>query len=469
MTDSTKLRLLFSTVSTHPIEKVEALTPAGSNRQYVRITTADSSYIGVIGTSEKENKAFLSFANSFAAIGLNTPRVLAQTDDNQVYIQQDLGNQSLFELIDKDNRDGCLSADTVSLIKQSLCSLAWLQTEADKVVDYSLCYPVSSFDKRSIMWDLNYFKYCFLKPAGVEFDEALLEDDFERLAGHLLQAQPWGFMYRDFQSRNIMISNGEPFFIDFQGGRRGPVIYDLVSFLWQARAGFSPNLRRQMTELYISKLALNVQFDAEAFRCMLKHFVLFRTMQVLGAYGFRGLVERKPHFIASIPPAIANLKEVLNEDFSDYAYLKQVLTMLTMIERFSPQLSSDGLTVRISSFSFKKGIPEDPSGNGGGFVFDCRAMDNPGRYEQYKRLTGMDKPVIDFLEERGEIQLFLNNVYQLVDRAVECYLQRGFTSLMVSFGCTGGQHRSVYSAEHLAEHLKSKYKVNILLSHRELK
>jgi hypothetical protein len=320
------------------------------------------------------------------------------------------------------------------------------------------------------MWDLNYFKYCFLKPAGIECNEEWLENDFEQLASVLLQQHDDRFMYRDFQSRNVMIRNGNPYFIDFQGGRKGPIQYDVASFVYQAKANFSAEVRETLITTYIAALSKYMPVDEVAFRKQLAFFVLFRNLQVLGAYGFRGLVEKKKHFIESIPFAIQNLNEILKNNFFDthFPYLVSVLQQL--IVRYSQQAkptNPSNLVVKVSSFSYKKGIPEDTTGNGGGYVFDCRAIHNPGKYEQYKQLTGLDKPVIDFLEKDGEIMPFLEHIYALADASVSRYVERGFSSIMFSFGCTGGQHRSVYAAQHVAEYLAKHYPVKVELVHRE--
>jgi hypothetical protein len=283
------------------------------------------------------------------------------------------------------------------------------------------------------------------------------------------------FMYRDFQSRNVMVvereTEGEkelvPYFIDFQGGRKGPVYYDVASFLWQAKANFHPDLREELLEEYLNELQQYMPIDRDEFYDTLKHFVLFRTMQVLGAYGFRGYFEKKPHFLQSIPFAIDNLRHLLKFSSEDYPYLIEVLKEMTAMKQFKEVGMRKPLVVRVYSFSYKKGIPADGSGNGGGFVFDCRAINNPGKYERYQFFTGMDKPVIDFLEEDGEILPFLEEAYQMVDFSVKRYMDRGFQNLMVSFGCTGGQHRSVYAAEHMAKHINEKFGVEVQLIHRE--
>ena len=301
----------------------------------------------------------------------------------------------------------------------------------------------------------------------MEFQEDRLEDDFQKMSDVLLRDTSPTFLYRDFQSRNVMIKDGEPWFIDFQGGRKGPVYYDVASFLWQAKANYPEDLRNELLADYLQALRKYTEVDEEHFFSQLRHFVLFRTLQVLGAYGFRGYFEKKPHFIQSVPFAINNLRQLLKNDYPEYPYLCSVLRELTGLTQFRDDIQKRMLEVKIVSFAYKKGIPNDPSGNGGGFVFDCRAINNPGKYERYNHFTGLDEPVIRFLEEDGEITQFLEHVYTIVDASVKRYLDRGFTNLMISFGCTGGQHRSVYSAQHLAEHLHSKFGVKVDLTHRE--
>ena len=451
-----------------------ALTASGSNRRYYRIESEDKSVslIGVQGTSREENHAFLYMAELFLENGLNVPRVLAASDDEMCYVQQDLGNTLLFDYIAEGRKTGVFSAPEKEMLRKVVRGLAKFQVIGAEKFDFNQCYPQPEFNLRSILWDLNYFKYCFLKATGLDFQEDKLENEFERLAYILLRSNYSAFMYRDFQSRNVMIckdSNGElvPYFIDFQGGKKGPVYYDVASFLWQAKANFHPDLREELIEEYIDELQKYMPVDRPVFYETLKHFVLFRTMQVLGAYGFRGYFEKKPHFLQSIPFAIDNLRHLLKHASEDYPYLIQVLKEMTEMKQFKDVGVRKPLVVRVFSFSYKKGIPADTSGNGGGFVFDCRAINNPGKYERYQFFTGMDEPVISFLEEDGEILPFLEEAYNMVDFSVKRYMDRGFQNLMVSFGCTGGQHRSVYAAEKMATHINEKFGVEVQLIHRE--
>ena len=437
----------------------------GSNRVYTRVTDADGkTVIRVDGTNRDENRAFIYMSRHFAALGLPVPKVLWVSEDEMSYTQEDLGDTLLFDSI------------TPILLERAIRALAHIQIEGAKDFDWSVCFPVPTMDERSIRWDLNYFKYCFLKGTKIEFSEPKLEDDFDALVQKLTaNANINTFLYRDCQSRNIMIKDGQPYFIDFQGGRRGPTQYDVASLLWQAKANIAPALREQMIDAYLEELKkLQPDLDEHEWRTALPHFVLFRTLQVLGAYGYRGYFERKQHFLESIPNALRNLKEIftqnpiLQQEYPTLFLLSNQLSIPTVDRRSTDSQSQhDALVVTIYSFSFKRGIPVDESGNGGGYVFDCRSTHNPGKYEEYKHLTGLDQPVIDFLEQDGEILTFLESVDKLIDHHVERFLERGFTHLQVSFGCTGGQHRSVYCAEHLAKHLKEKYDVLIELNHRE--
>jgi aminoglycoside/choline kinase family phosphotransferase len=421
-----------------------------------------------VGTALGENEAFVAIAQQMRLKGLPVPEVYAVSADGMCYLQEDLGDTSLFDLIAEAHKRGGYDEADMELLRQVMRLLPDVQWRTAEQFDFTHCYPSAELNRRGIQWDLHYFKYCFLKATGLEFEEEHLEDDFDRMSEVLLQECADTFMYRDFQSRNIMIRDGKPWLIDFQGGRRGPAEYDLVSFLWQARARFTPEMRRELIEEYLKSARRYRSFDEEVFAQRLQYFVLFRTLQVLGAYGYRGYFEHKAHFVQSIPMAIDNLRALLAEnDFADMPYLADLLRRMVALPMFAPNEEASELTVRITSFSYKKGIPEDASGNGGGFVFDCRAIHNPGRYDEYKQLTGIDEPVISFLDKEEAMQDFLEHVYGIVDYSVEKYRSRGFKHLMVSFGCTGGQHRSVYSAEHLAAHLCEKFGVKVVLTHRE--
>ncbi|MBO5345455.1 MAG: phosphotransferase [Paludibacteraceae bacterium] len=449
-------------------KNIEELPSSGSNRRYFRLTADDNStIIGVMGTSEDENIAFVKIAEHFRRQGLPVPEVYAMSEDKKFYIQQDLGDNILFKMTEKGRTCGSFSEDERELLRKTMAKLPSIQFLGAEGLDFNVCYPQPEFDERMISFDLNYFKYCFLKATGIEFSEIKLEDDFRRMSDILMRSTSATFLYRDFQSRNVMFYNNEPYFIDFQGGRKGPIYYDVASFVWQAKANYSEELREELLKTYLDALRHYMPVDETYFRQQLRHFVLFRTLQVLGAYGFRGYFEKKPHFLQSVPYAIDNLRRLLREPFKEYPYLSKILTELTQMRQFSEMNPQRKLEVKIYSFAYKKGIPNDITGNGGGYVFDCRAINNPGKYEHYKHFTGLDKEVIQFLENDGEVFKFLDNAYELVDAHVQRFIERKFTHLMVSFGCTGGQHRSVYCAERLAEHLSKKFDIDIKIIHRE--
>lgn len=485
---------------------MERLEGAGSNRVYCRMTDGEGhSVIGCVGTSRDENHAFVYLTRHFTQRQLPVPRILAVSEDELRYLQTDLGTTSLFDAL-RGGREagGRYTQEEKALLVKTIRELPNIQMRGARGLEWLNCYPQPAFDQDSVLFDLNYFKYCFLKATGLDFHELKLEANFRMLAKDLTAEQQDAFLYRDFQARNVMIAaDGTPSFIDYQGGRRGPYYYDLASFLWQASARYPDKLRRELIGEYYDSLKNYTEVPSERhFHERLMLFVLFRQLQVLGAYGFRGYFERKRHFIDSIPPAMQNLRALLKDSTAADAcpYLKEVLQALCDLPQFAPEeepavARADGyrtaeknvytahpqdgpatfskydgkgpLVVRVFSFSYRKGIPDDESGNGGGYVFDCRSTHNPGRYEPYKQLTGLDEPVIRFLEDDGEITTFLESVYKLADAHVERYLQRGFTSLMFSFGCTGGQHRSVYSAQHLAEHIHGKYGIEVRVCHRE--
>ena len=450
------------------------MSGSASNRRYFRLSDGSRSCVGVIGTASEENHAFLTMADHFRSKGLPVAEVYAASEDGMAYIQEDLGDTILYNKVCDAFRAG-EDEQAEELLCQTISLLPKFQFEGGAGLDYSVCYPECSFSRRMVMFDLNYFKYCFLKPSGLEFHEVKLQDEFEKLADDLLggpdvhEYEEDTFLYRDFQARNVMLRDGQPYFIDFQGGRRGPVYYDLASFVWQPRAAYSEVLRQKLVEEYLKSLQVYAKIERKEFEDRLGLFILFRILQLLGAYGFRGLVENKAAFVISIPLAMDMLREQLAIRHWPYPYLTELLGKLAQMPKFMAAAASDGvLEVKVCSFSFKKGLPVDLSGNGGGYIFDCRSIHNPGRYEPYKKLTGRDEPVIRFLENDGEVFSFLEHVYGVVDPHVETYSRRGFTSLMVSFGCTGGQHRSVYCAEHLAAHLSEKYPdIRVVLTHRE--
>ncbi len=472
---------------------VEILPGAGSNRRYVRYRATDgSTLIGVIGTDICENRCFIYLTEHFASRGLPVARVLAVSDDGSRYLLSDLGRIALYDVLRQGRESGGhYSIEEQKHLERAIRLLPHLQVEGGCDIDSERLLSPRVFDAMAAMFDLNYFKYCFLRTHDLPYDEVRLEEDFRQLAHDLSEtdaSSPSTFLFRDFQARNILLVGDKqrPYVIDYQGGRMGPLQYDVASFLWQASARYPDTLRETLISAYLDELRGLCCVDETAWRKQLQRYVLFRVLQVLGAYGLRGYFERKTYFLKSIPPALENLRGLLDTGVCHpYPYLESILRSLltasptVTLTSAVPSVSSGdvlepvasaeapALVVRVYSFSYKRGIPQDESGNGGGYVFDCRSTHNPGRYAAYKQLTGLDAPVIRFLEEDGEITEFLTSVYALAEKHVARYIERGFTSLMFCFGCTGGQHRSVYCAQHLAEHLHRRFGVTVQLCHRE--
>lgn len=463
-----RLQALFEKYTGGKLLSTRELPSSGSHRRYFRLSGENVTLMGVIGTCLEENRAFINFSAHFRSKGIRVPAVLAESEDGLAYIQEDLGDDLLFDLVSHGRESGVYSSYETGLLCSAIEMLPRLQFQGAEGLDWSVCYPQGGFDAMMVDFDLNYFKYCFLKATGLEFNEVLLQNDFEALKADLLLEDDDTFMHRDFQARNVMVKDGKSWIIDFQGGRRGPIYYDVASFIWQARSRFPDTLKEELIRTYLRALRSFKEVDEEHFRSRLRLFVLFRTLQVLGAYGFRGYFEKKPHFIASVPYAMANLRSLLQTPFSAYPYLDSILRELTQMPQFNEAPEDRRLEVHIYSFAYKKGIPADTTGNGGGYVFDCRSINNPGKYEHYRQFNGKDPEVIRFLEDDGEVTVFLDSVYKLVDAHVQRFMERKFTHLQVCFGCTGGQHRSVYCAEHLASHLARKYDVQVLVTHREL-
>ena len=478
------LSIIFKDWSDEKVEQITPLPSSGSYRQYFRIKGRDKTAIGVFNNDIKENKAFFSFTKHFLKNDLNVPEIYSISSDNKIYLIKDLGDTTLFSIVLQQQEKSGFSQDIIELYKKAIDELPKFQITAGKDIDYSYCYPGQDFDKQSMLWDLNYFKYYFLKLAKIPFDEHKLENDFQNFTGFLLKADKNYFMYRDFQSRNIMIFEGKPYFIDYQGGRKGALQYDIASLLFQVKAAIPYDIKNYLLEYYISNLGKYISVNTKKIIKYYWGFVYLRLLQVLGAYGFRGLYEKKSHFLQSIPPAIESLKWLVqNIDLSvKLPTLMNVLNILTesqnlpeparpgrvsKVTKINSKQAHSNLRITINSFSYKKGIPGDKTENGGGFVFDCRALPNPGRLEKLKYFNGKDKQVIEFLENEKEVEEFFNYIFSIIDQSVEKYLERNFTDLMVNFGCTGGQHRSVFCAEKLTNHLKEKYNVKIILTHTE--
>jgi len=440
----------------------------GSGRKIIRLANDKSTAIGILYGVREENAAFLAFSKHFHRHGLPVPEIYAEDLDHGAYLEEDLGDTTLFEFLSQNRSGENIAPAVVDAYRQVVAVLPRFQVEAAGDLDYSVCYPISSFDRQSIAWDLNYFKYYFLRLAGIPFSEQALENDFACLTDFLLTAPRDYFLYRDFQSRNILLRDGQPFFVDYQGGRKGALQYDLASLLFDAKADLPPSLREQLFYDYLRALANFIPVDREAFLRYFYPYVYVRIMQALGAYGYRGFFERRAHFLQSVPYALKNVRWLLHN-------VTLPIELPTLLTAFRSMLASEklqglaseaeNLIVRIFSFSFHQGLPKDETGNGGGFIFDGRSLPNPGREERFKPLTGKDTPVIEYLQQQDSVHQFLASVFSLIDSSVSEYQRRGFKNLMVGFGCTGGQHRSVYLAEQLAKRLRGKNGIEVVVRH----
>ena len=468
-----QLKYIFEQWAGETLVSTTPLPQSGSYREYFRMISANHQAMGVYNPDKSENHAYITFTNHFLKHNLKVPHLYESDIDKNVYLVEDLGNETLFSFITK-NRTGEEFANKIKEhYKRALTELVKFQIDAFDELDFSVCYPRSSFDKQSMLWDLHYFKYYFLKLTQIPFDEQKLEDDFTTLIDFLLSTDVDFFMYRDFQSRNIMLKNDELYFIDFQGGRKGALQYDVASFLYDAKADIPQQVRDELLEHYLLTLNQKIKVDKAEFKKFYYGYVLIRILQAMGAYGFRGIHEKKAHFLKSIPYAVNNIEYLLSNDLLPhglnelYSSLNHILKN-SSLRKFETIEDSEKLSVSINSFSYVSGIPVDLSGNGGGFVFDCRSLHNPGRYDEFKMLTGKDEAVIDFLNQQNDIQEFLTNITSIIERAINNYTQRGFSHLMINFGCTGGQHRSVYCAERLFEYLNKFIDANLIILHTEL-
>lgn len=449
---------------------IHALPPSGSDRKYYRISYDSKSILGAYNPVEEENTAFIHFTKHFRSLQLPVPEVIDYSEKENIYLLEDLGDTTLFSLLPHHRDQICFDDTIMNIYKKILDVLPVFQVKGAKNLDFSVCFPRHAFDRNSMMWDLNYFKYYFLKLAGIMYNEQKLEEDFQALCDYLLESKQEYFLYRDFQSRNIMIKDNKPWFIDYQGGRKGALQYDIASLLYDAKANIHPSQRVELLNYYIQSLQKQTQIEEVSFKNHYYGFVLIRIMQAMGAYGFRGFYEKKPLFLQSIPYAKRNLRWLLekNKIPEQTPYLQTIAEKIINSEALKKyDKATSVLKVSIRSFSYRKGLPPDESGNGGGFVFDCRSLPNPGREDVYKQMTGKDQPVIEYLEKEPSVLEFADNTSKIVENSINVYLKRGFTHLMVSYGCTGGQHRSVFNAERLAKRINEKFDVMIDLKHEE--
>lgn len=464
------IQTLYKNWQDKEADSIEKIPQSGSDRVYFRVIDGSKNFIATYNLNVKENQTFIYFSNHFKSLEIAVPQVLYANEEQTAYLQEDVGNESLLERLEKIGH----TDELFSLFEKSLKQLAKMQIVGNKNLDYNQCLTAKEFGKQAILSDLLYFKYYFLDTLQKPYDKQQLLDDFETLSTYLSNTEHKYFMFRDFQSRNIMLKNDEVNFIDFQGGMKGALQYDVASLLWQAKAQLSEDWKDKLLYFYINEIngLLPKPVDENTFTSQYNGYVLIRLLQVLGAYGFRGLFERKAHFLSSIPLALNNLKYFLaNKKIGivtpEFDRVLSIVISDEIIKKFTPPQANENtkLKIRINSFSYKKGLPKDDTENGGGYIFDMRGILNPGRFEPYKKLSGLDKPVQNFLEQQTKMNQFLNSVWDLIDITVEDYLQRGFENLQINFGCTGGQHRSVFAAEQTARHLRNKYNLKVALAH----
>ncbi|MDD3859121.1 MAG: RNase adapter RapZ [Bacteroidales bacterium] len=460
--------LYFECFGSKP-ENYSIIKQAGSNRNYLRLIKGKKTVIGVYSDNIVETETFLYFTQVFKNCKLNVPEVFYVSSDKTSYLLEDLGDDLLLDIVLRENKKDGFNDYLIGLYKKAISALVEMQIKAASYIDFTKAYSISEFNTQSILFDLNYFKYYFLNRCGIAYDEKKLQDDFERFAD-ILSSSGWKFfMFRDFQARNIIIKDSKAYFIDYQGGRKGAPEYDLASLLYQAKAAIPEDKKLELLDYYYEQFNSYVSIDKQSFYNRFYSYVYIRILQTLGAYGLRGIIEKKQHFIESIPFALENLKILLknNPELTAFEEFDRVVNEIAGINVFENQIFSE-FTVTVSSFSYKKGLPEDKTGNGGGFVFDCRGLDNPGRFTEYKNKTGKDKEVKDFFKKHPGIDDFVDNATKVVCPTIENYIERGFNSLMISFGCTGGQHRSVYCAEKMAKYIRNSYNIAVKLCHREI-
>ncbi|MBN2214656.1 MAG: phosphotransferase [Bacteroidales bacterium] len=462
------LKKMYRNWSGEEISSFEPMPESGSVRRYYRIAGKTRRAIGVFNPDKRENRAFVYLSGHLKNKGVHVPEVYDEDRDKNIYLEEDLGDILLFKYVSENIKS---KEKIIRMYQAVIEEMPRIQVDAGKDLDYSMCYPRPEFDRQSMLWDLNYFKYYFLKLAGIRFDEQELEDDFGRFTDFLLKADRDYFLYRDFQSRNIILYEGNIFFIDYQGGRKGALQYDIASLLFEAKTGLAPETRNELLDCYIRVYSRKGHINKREFLKYFNGYALIRMLQAFGAFGFRGYFERKHFFLQSIPPAVKNLEWFLQHVRLDVSipHLRNSLEQLVrsdLIKDFKEP--AEGLSVSVNSFSYKKDIPADHTGHGGGFVFDCRALPNPGRYDQYQSFTGKDEPVIQFLKEKPEVKQFIDNVYAIIEHSLKDYGSRSFSHLMINFGCTGGQHRSVYCAEEISRRIQKQFKIKVITRHREL-
>ena len=466
------LKQLYKELTAKYPDECIPLPQSASSRKYFRLKKGAHSVIGTFSPDARETVAFKSFSIAFRKLGIHVPEFYLDSKDHHYYLQEDLGCEMLFDRLKASGFDLNDNPDNLKLYRKAIHQLVRIQFEGHQHVDYSLCVQRNRFDRTAILWDLNHFKYFFLKISGIPFDEDLLEKDFQKLSEFLTSKYMEHFMFRDFQSRNIMIKDGDAYLIDYQGGRKGPVHYDLASLLFEAKTKLPEHSRQKLLEIYLTEVSGFEKIDRQSFIDEFYWWAFVRLLQALGAFGLRGKIEKKGVFLQSIPSGLENLAYVMDRltGGPELPELNRCLHVLIAGKDHYPSEPEiyRGLTITVTSFSYRKTYPDDISGNGGGFVYDCRFLSNPGRFEEYRSMTGFDRKVEDFFLEKGDMANFIETVKQQLNTVIEVYHKQLYDHLSVSFGCTGGRHRSVYATRILSDYLRTLDNVRVIERHRDL-
>lgn len=453
-----------------PPEIITRLPQSGSDRIYFRLTYPEDQVIGAYNPSREENDAFVGFSNHFRSKELRVPEIYVYYPEQNIYFLEDLGDINLFTWLAQRSDEERFNEETEALFMTIAADLVRIQTEGVRGLNLSLCYPHRSFDRQSIVWDMNYYKYMFLKLISAPFNETRLERDFEALTRFLLDAGQDYFLFRDFQTANIMIRDGIPWYIDYQGGRLGAPHYDIASLVYDAKAYIPSGLRKKTLDRHLDLFAAATGKPGESLEKYTGAFVLIRLMQALGAFGFRGLHENKPTFSESIVPAVELMNELLAGDNVklDLPELKKASEAVPLQRKYRILSHYQQMvTINIESFSYVKGKTLNYD-NGGGFVFDCRGLRNPVHVPGLAELTGFDPEVAEFFGNDDEAVAFAGDCSNIIRNSLPMLRRKGVLEINVAFGCIGGQHRSVWCAARVASMLSAMPGVTVSIRHAEL-
>lgn len=449
---------------------ITRLPQSGSDRVYFRLLYGDEHVIGAYNPSREENDAFVGFSNHFRSKGLPVPEIYVYYPDERVYFLEDLGDSNLFTWLAQRSDEERFNQETEALFLTVASDLVRIQTEGIKGLDLSLCYPHRSFDRQSMVWDLNYYKYMFLKLIGAPFNEIKLERDFEALTRFLLDAGQEYFLFRDFQTANIMIRDGKPWYIDYQGGRLGAPQYDIASLVYDAKAYIPSGIREKTLERHLDLFAAATGKPRESLAKYSGAFTLIRLMQALGAFGFRGLHENKPTFSESIVPAVELMNDLLwgGKLHIDLPELTKASESVPLQRKYRILSHYQELVkINIESFSYVRGRSVNYD-TGSGFVFDCRGLRNPVLESDLRERTGLDPEVAEFFGNDDEAVAFAGDCSNIIRNTLPMMRRKGILEIHAAFGCVGGQHRSVWCAARVASMLSAMPGVTVTVNHTGL-